>query len=115
MGGRAQPQILHQLLPGALAPERPLDETLAAPRWVRGAQDVGFDEQTVALEQHAGVALEERLRGARLPVVRVPRYDERAGHAQVVRAGPEGLEAASDPRSDGSAGVARRPPQGGLR
>ncbi len=115
MGGRGQPQILHQLLPGVLTPERSLEETLAAPRWVRGALDVGFDEQTVALEQHAGDALEEGLRRAGVPVARIARFDERVGHAQVVRTGSAGYEAASDPRSDGAAGVARLPPPGGLR
>lgn len=106
MGGRAQPQILLQILRGALDRERPLEETLAVPRWVTGAKDIGFDAQTVALEVHADDDVEAALAAAGLPVARVPRYDERVGHAQIARVGPAGLEAASDPRSDGEAGVA---------
>jgi gamma-glutamyltranspeptidase len=98
-----------------LAPGRPLDETLAAPRWVVGAADLGFAETTVALEAHADDAVAAALAGGGLPVERIPRFDERVGHSQLVRRGPEGLEAASDPRSDGGAGVAGHLPQAGLR
>jgi gamma-glutamyltranspeptidase len=115
MGGRAQPQILFQILPGVLAPDRALEETLAEGRWVTGTQDIGFEAQTVALEEHADGALAARLAAGRLPLVTIGRYDERVGHAQVVRLGPYGIEAASDPRSDGEAAVVRRPPQSGLR
>jgi gamma-glutamyltranspeptidase len=115
MGGRAQPLILFQLLPGALAQDRPLEETLAAARWVTGAADVGFETQTVALEEHADGAIAERLGAGRIPVARIPRFDERVGHAQVVRMGAARLESASDPRSDGESGVARVPPRSGLR
>jgi gamma-glutamyltranspeptidase len=106
MGGRAQPQILLQILRSALSPDQALEQTLAAPRWVTGARDIDFDTQTVALEAHADDAVEAALAAAGVPVVRIPRHDERVGHAQVVRVAPAGLEAASDPRSDGEAGIA---------
>jgi oxamate amidohydrolase len=115
MGGRAQPQILFQILPGVLAPEQPLVETLAVGRWVTGAADLGFEAPTVALEEHADDEVAERLAAGRLPLARIPRHDERAGHAQVVRVSGSGLEAASDPRSDGAAGVVSHPPGSGLR
>jgi len=106
MGGRAQPQILAQLLPGSLDRLRPLGEVVRAPRWVFGARDIGFDEATVAIEADAPEHLDGRLSFTGLRCVRIPPLDERVGHAQVVRvAGDDTLEAASDPRSDGAAQV----------
>jgi gamma-glutamyltranspeptidase/glutathione hydrolase len=106
MGGRAQPQILAQLLPGSSDLTRPLAEVVRAPRWVVGARDIGFDQATVAIEADAPGHLDRRLSLGGMRCVRIPRLDERAGHAQVVRvAGDGALEAASDPRSDGAAQV----------
>jgi gamma-glutamyltranspeptidase len=107
MGGRAQPQILLQALGGTVGGAS-LEETLARPRWAVGARDLGFDRQTVVLEEHASAGLEASLAEVGLPVVRIPRHDERVGHTQLVRAGGPGLEAASDPRSDGEAAVTLR-------
>ena len=103
MGGRAQPQILLQILPGTLdTTASDLAAGLAAPRWVFGGPDIGFDEPTVALEADAPAAMAQKLALARLPVIRVSARDERMGHANVVRIASDGrLECASDPRSDG--------------
>lgn len=106
MGGRAQPQILAQLLPGSLDLLRPLGEVVRAPRWVFGARDIDFDAATVAIEADAPEHLDGRLSLDGLRCVRIPPLDERVGHAQVVRVAGDGtLEAASDPRSDGAAQV----------
>ncbi len=107
MGGRAQPQILLQILPHVLnTAASDLAAGLAAPRWVFGGSDIGFDEPTVALEADAPAAMERKLALARLPVIRVKARDERMGHANVVRIASciesdSRLECASDPRSDG--------------
>jgi gamma-glutamyltranspeptidase len=106
MGGRAQPQILAQLIPALFDGDRPLAEALCAPRWVVGAADIGFARATVAIEADAPAALDAALRIEDLDVQRIPSRDERVGHAQLVRVRSDGaLEAAADPRSDGSSGV----------
>lgn len=104
MGGRAQPQILAQLLPGTLQWERPLEEVLAAPRWVVGGKDIGFDTTTVAIEADAPAALDEQLQIDGVAVARIAARSESVGHAQLIRRSADGgLQAAADPRSDGAA------------
>jgi oxamate amidohydrolase len=106
MGGRAQPQILAQLLPGVLAPDMPLAEVLRAPRWVVGSTDIGFGHATVAIESDAPAELDSILAANDLDVQRIPSCSEQVGHAQTVRMARDGaLQAASDPRSDGAARV----------
>ncbi len=102
MGGRAQPQILAQLIPGALDMNAALADVLGAPRWVVGARDMDFARPTVAIEAHAPADLDTILKVDDLDVARIPARDERVGHAQIVRLGSDGsLRAAADPRSDG--------------
>ena len=106
MGGRAQPQILAQLLPGVLRPDAPLSDVLRTPRWVAGSTDIGFDRPTVAIECDAPAELDSILAVDDLDVQRIASCNELVGHAQIVRVLPEGaLQAASDPRSDGTAHV----------
>lgn len=103
MGGKAQPQVLLQILPRVLDPAAGLRAGLAAPRWVFGSLDIGFERLTVAVEADAPARLDEELAAAGLPVTRVGARDERMGHANAVRLAMDGgLESASDPRSDGS-------------
>ncbi len=109
MGGRAQPQILTQILPAVLRSDQPLAESLAAPRWVFGAADMEFASLGIAYEQTAPAFWRERLAMAGLPLHPVAAGDERMGHANVVRRRRQGgLESASDPRSDGSGAVYAR-------
>jgi gamma-glutamyltranspeptidase/glutathione hydrolase len=104
MGGRAQPQILAQLLPGVIDPGTPLDSTLAAPRWVVGSKDIDFAAPTVAIEMNAPADWDLTLRTAGYDLQRIPVFSELVGHAQVIRVRHDGaLEGASDPRSDGEA------------
>jgi gamma-glutamyltranspeptidase/glutathione hydrolase len=108
MGGRAQPQILAQIIPGILDPQASLAAILAAPRWVTGSKDIDFARPTVALEADAPRSLDAALSIEGLQVARIPARDERVGHAQVVRIEADGaLQAASDPRSDGAAQICR--------
>jgi gamma-glutamyltranspeptidase/glutathione hydrolase len=47
--------------------------------------------------------LDTILKVENLDVARIPAHDERLGHAQIVRRGADGsLQAAADPRSDGT-------------
>jgi gamma-glutamyltranspeptidase/glutathione hydrolase len=106
MGGRAQPQILAQLLGGVLDGQTPLGTTLRAPRWVAGSLDIDFPEPTLAIEADAPVGFAQALTAPGFKQARIPPLSEIVGHAQVIRvAGTGGLEAASDPRSDGEAVV----------
>ena len=83
-----------------------LADVLGAPRWVVGARDLDFARPTVAIEANAPGSLDAILQVDDLDVARVPARDERLGHAQAVRLGPNGsLQAAADPRSDGSGRV----------
>jgi hypothetical protein len=83
-----------------------LADVLGAPRWVVGNRDLHFTRPTVAIEANAPASLDAILHVDDLDVARIPARDERLGHAQAVRLGPDGLlQAAADPRSDGSGRV----------
>jgi len=104
MGGRAQPQILAQILGGVLDPHTPLGTTLRAPRWVAGSLDIDFPQATIAVEADAPAKFADVLTAPGFKEARIPPLSEIVGHAQVIRvAGAGRLEAASDPRSDGEA------------
>jgi gamma-glutamyltranspeptidase/glutathione hydrolase len=104
MGGRAQPQILAQLLPAVLEPARSLEQTLRAPRWVVGSRDIDFESPTIALEDDAPHEWTQILRAPGYEQQRIPALSELVGHAHVIRVGASGaFDAASDPRSDGEA------------
>ena len=105
MGGRAQPQILAQVLLRLVRGES-ADEAVAAPRWVVGGlgvdqiNEVAFVETTVTADARQSIH-------ARLPVIDLAANDEATGHAQVVAVTSAGdFAAASDPRSDGRGDVA---------
>jgi gamma-glutamyltranspeptidase len=91
MGGDAQVQIHHQRRARILVAGEPVDEAIAAPRWV-------FDQKTLWVE--AGLpdlgALPD------LAVQPMPIADL-AGHAHAILVEPDGLVAAADPRADGVA------------
>ena len=104
MGGRAQAQILLQVLAGTLNLTTSIAETLAAPRWVFGGKDMGFDHPTIAIEADAVAGLDDLLQTDGFKVERVEPQNENMGHANAVRLREDGrLEAAADPRSDGLA------------
>jgi gamma-glutamyltranspeptidase len=101
-GGRAQPQVLVQIAAAAAAGASDLDAALARPRWVVGARDIGRERETVLAEPGAA-APEAAAAAARIPVERLARPADVAGHVEVARPAPGGLSAASDPRADGRA------------
>ncbi|MFY1636885.1 gamma-glutamyltransferase [Solwaraspora sp. WMMB335] len=105
-GGRAQPWILAQLARDALVGTEP-DAVLARSRWVIGARDIGQDRPTLMLEPDTPDAATLRVAAADLDlqVVQLSQRHDDAGHVQVARLTPDGLDAASDPRADGAATI----------
>jgi len=104
MGGRAQPQIHAQLLARALRHDLPLEQTLAAPRWVVSSLDEGGPDSVIFAEKSASDLVGPILASTGMEVVTLEDFDEDVGHAQYLRVGPEKrLTAATDPRADGSA------------
>ncbi|MFY1698544.1 MULTISPECIES: gamma-glutamyltransferase [unclassified Solwaraspora] len=107
-GGRAQPWILAQVAADALTTTDPAG-LLARPRWVIGARDVGQDRPSLLLEPDTPDtdALRATAADLDLQVVQLPQRHDDAGHVQLARLTPAGLDAASDPRADGAARVLR--------
>lgn len=105
-GGSAQPLILSQVAAAALDPGADLDQLLAAPRWVVGDRELGFESETVLAEPGAEAPLRPELgeEGAPRLVLGAARED-RCGHVQVARLSRERLDAAADPRADGTSAV----------
>ncbi|HEY8589736.1 MAG TPA: gamma-glutamyltransferase, partial [Naasia sp.] len=103
MGGQAQAQIhthlLLRLLAGATAAE-----ATSAPRWIVGAQEEGDTARTLSVEPEVDAATRDALLSAGLDLKVLP-PDAELGHSNVVVLTGGGYDAASDPRSDGSAVV----------
>lgn len=90
MGGDGQVQIHLQLLARLLVAGQPVDDAIAAPRWT-------FDRSTVLVEEGVTIVPPP---GMSVHPLLIP---ELAGHAHAILVEPDGLHAASDPRSDGVA------------
>ena len=104
MGGQAQAQIHTQLFLRLLEGRSALEAT-SLPRWVVGRQDLPDTVDSVILESDIDRAAAESLAASPLtPRIVHPRW-ELMGHSNIVRVTDDGLDAASDPRSDGSARV----------
>jgi gamma-glutamyltranspeptidase/glutathione hydrolase len=90
MGGDAQVQIHLQLLARIVAAGQSVEDAVAAPRWTFDATTLLAEEGLPALDPlPAGMTA--------LPML----VRDLAGHANVIRVGDDGLDAASDPRADG--------------
>ncbi|WP_326552271.1 gamma-glutamyltransferase [Micromonospora sp. NBC_01813] len=107
-GGRAQPWILAQVAADALTTGDP-GGLLARSRWVIGSRDVGQDQPSLLLEPDTPGADALRATAADLDlrVVQLPHRHDDAGHVQLARLTPAGLDAASDPRADGASTILR--------
>jgi gamma-glutamyltranspeptidase/glutathione hydrolase len=90
MGGEAQAQIHLQLLARILVAGELPEAAVAAPRWT-------FDRTSVLAEQ--GLPLPSSPAGLTLYPMPVP---DLAGHAHAILVAADGLEAACDPRADGT-------------
>lgn len=105
MGGQAQPQIHVQILLRAMTGAAPM-EAVGAPRWVVGARQPGNTTSTIVLEEDGSPDAERSLRGEGFAISPVAPHSERVGHANLIEVDVHGrFRAASDPRSDGSAGL----------
>ncbi|GID64656.1 gamma-glutamyltransferase [Actinoplanes cyaneus] len=103
-GGRSQPWILAQVAADALVSPR-LDEVLARPRWVIGAEEIDRRVATLLLEPGTpgAAGLASTAAGLGLAVETTGGRHDDAGHVQVARLSGGVLAAASDPRADGQA------------
>jgi gamma-glutamyltranspeptidase len=101
MGGRAQPQILAQVLVRLVDHGADPEAAVAAPRWIAGQEEAGRTVVLAETEAAAGLELSRSFSSDRLIVLDTDA--EETGHAQVVRAAEGELTAGSDPRADGSA------------
>jgi gamma-glutamyltranspeptidase len=109
MGGQGQPQILAQVLLGALNGAG-AEEAVAAPRAVVGLQSEGASADSVTLESDLPATARAAIGRSGLTPVDVAPHTEALGQANVVFADAKGsMTAASDPRSDGAAVVAHYP------
>jgi len=106
MGGKAQPQILAQVLLRLFTGE---DATSAvwAPRWIVGGLEVDQPSEMVLVESSVNSSV-KRILSSQLPLTSLPDHDENVGHAQVIAVlHDKALVAASDPRADGAEPVPR--------
>ena len=108
MGGKAQPQILTQVLLRAANGAVAFD-AIAQPRFIIGGLEVDQPENTVHVEPKLGLVA-EALSPLGIPVTFLAENDETAGHAQLISVSIDGvLDAATDPRADGTSIVVQRP------
>jgi gamma-glutamyltranspeptidase len=102
MGGRAQPQILTQLIRRSSAGVGPSD-AVAAPRFVVGSFEAGTRESVALAESDLDPGTIEGLRRTGVAVRMMPPHDEELGHAMIATRDADGrVSAGADPRSDGS-------------
>lgn len=107
MGGSAQPQIHAQLLLRSLDGAAPHEAT-HAPRWIVD-EAAGDGPVAVTIEEDVPEAARAAIAGAGFELAIVPACTEDLGHSNLIRVTAEGYDAASDPRSDGSAIVVADP------
>ncbi|PEG40460.1 gamma-glutamyltranspeptidase [Mycolicibacterium agri] len=109
MGGQGQPQILAQILLGALDGAG-AESAVAAPRAVVGLQTDGATVDSVTIESNLSTMARDSIQRSGLTPIDVAPHTEALGHANVIVIDADGtLAAASDPRSDGAAVVAHYP------
>ena len=101
MGGKSQPQILLQVLLRLLA-QGSAQNAVTAPRWVLGGRVPTPDIFTLTVEPGLE-ELSRQMSEEGWSVDKLSAPSDNVGHAQVIWLGEKTWEAASDPRSDGSA------------
>jgi gamma-glutamyltranspeptidase len=103
MGGGGQPQIHAQVLTRSLDLGMSPAEAVAAPRYVVGGTDSVQGGAFVEAEERVPVETRQALADAGYRVDVLEPYDGSVGHTHLIRVGPDGFSAGSDPRADGSA------------
>ncbi|WP_209324535.1 gamma-glutamyltransferase [Brevibacterium renqingii] len=105
MGGKAQAQIHSRLFIHLLRGATPAEAT-AWPRWVSGAKAASAPVRTITVEDDVDAEVKSILAtGAEGELRTVPRHSDSLGHANVIDLRGDSVQAASDPRSDGSSWV----------
>jgi gamma-glutamyltranspeptidase len=104
MGGQAQPQIHTQLLLRLFDGASAIDAT-SAPRWIVGRQEGQDTAESLIMEADLPDTSRRSLLATQLVPRTVAAHSESLGHSNAIRVLPNGYDAASDPRSDGSARV----------
>lgn len=102
MGGQAQPQVHAQLLLRLFGGASATDAT-SAPRWIVGRQEDEDTAESLIMEADLPETSRRSLLATQLVPRTVSAHSETMGHSNVIRVRPDGYDAASDPRSDGSA------------
>lgn len=106
MGGDGQPQTQAAVFTRHVVHGMPLQEAVAAPRWLLG-RTWGSMSETLKLESRIPEALVAELRRRGHDVELVGAHDEVVGHAGALTlAGSGALEGGFDPRSDGAVAAA---------
>lgn len=103
MGGEGQPQTQAMIFTRHVSHDMPLQQAITAPRWLLG-RTWGSEATNLRIEGRFDSAVYEELKAMGHDVERVGDFEEIMGHAGALVHHPHGLiEAAADPRSDGSA------------
>jgi gamma-glutamyltranspeptidase/glutathione hydrolase len=102
-GGHGQPQIDLMTLVRSFDLHLDPEDALAAPRWLVGGMDPLTGPPWVLLEEDLPEAGRTSLAAAGYRLEPLPPQDRSVGHAMLIRVGPDGFLAASDPRSDAGA------------
>jgi oxamate amidohydrolase len=106
MGGKVQPQISAQILLRMLDGREDLAAVVADARWVLGGQTMGSAVEHVFYESRTPPQVCAALASAGIETVDLGAWSDEVGHAQVILVEAGGvLDAASDPRADGSVAV----------
>lgn len=109
MGGQGQPQIHAQILLRSMSGASAANAT-SSPRWVIGVQDDGDTDETTYVEEDNSTRSIRSLTESGVAIKLVPPRNEIVGHATLIRVRPDGsFDAASDPRSDGTASEVTTP------
>lgn len=103
MGGEGQPQTQTALVTRIIDHGLGVQEAVDAPRWLHG-RTWGDTHEGLRLEARFGDQVAENLtRRGHGRVELVEPWSDTMGHAQAIKVFPYRLEAATDPRSDGTA------------
>jgi len=103
MGGEGQPQTQAMVFTRHVVHNQSLQESITAPRWLLG-RTWGSESTNLRIENRFHPDIYDELKSMGHDVEIVGSYEEIMGHAGALVHHPDGLiEAAADPRSDGSA------------
>jgi len=103
MGGEGQPQTQAMIFTRHVLHGQSLQSAITAPRWLLG-RTWGSESTNLRMENRFDPAVYDELKAMGHDVEIVGSFEEIMGHAGALVHHPDGLiEAAADPRSDGSA------------